>query len=63
LINLVSHAGQATQVEEFSQVAGKKDDSARLAEIRDILRARDWEHDDPQYALEAIDRIVMDGDE
>jgi hypothetical protein len=39
------------------------DDSAKLAAVRDVLSAFDWECDDRQYALEAIDRIVMDGGE
>ena len=34
------------------------DDARRLAEIRAILAAFDWEHSDRQYALEAIERIV-----
>ena len=34
------------------------DDSAKLAAVRDVLSAFDWEHDDRQYALEEIDRIV-----
>lgn len=34
------------------------EDARRLAEIRAILAAFDWEHDDRQYALEAIDRIA-----
>ena len=38
------------------------DDSAKLAAVRDVLAAFDWERDDRQYALEEIDRIVMDGD-
>ena len=34
------------------------DPAAQVAEIRAILAAFDWEHDDRQPALEAIDRIV-----
>jgi len=30
----------------------------KLAEIRAILAAFDWERDDRQYALEAIDAIL-----
>jgi hypothetical protein len=39
------------------------DDGAKLAAVRSVLSAFDWEHDDRQYALEAIERIVMHGDE
>jgi hypothetical protein len=34
------------------------DDSAKLAAVRDVLSNFDWESDDRQYALEAIDLIV-----
>ncbi len=34
------------------------DDSAKLAAVRDVLSAFDWERDDRQYALEEIERIV-----
>jgi hypothetical protein len=37
------------------------DDSVKLAAVRDVLAAFDWECDDRQYALEEIDRIVMGG--
>ena len=39
------------------------DDARRLAEVRDLLARFDWELDDRQYALEAIDRIVGSDDE
>lgn len=39
------------------------DDSAKLAAVRVVLSAFDWETDDRQYALEEIERIVMDGDQ
>ena len=29
-----------------------------IAEIRALLAAFDWEHDDRQYALEAVERIA-----
>ncbi len=38
------------------------EDTRRLAEVRGLLAAFDWEHDDRQYALEAIERIA-DGDD
>jgi hypothetical protein len=39
------------------------DDTAKLAAVRDVLSAFDWESDDRQYALEEIDRIVTGGAE
>jgi hypothetical protein len=33
-------------------------DESRLAEIRGLLAAFDWEHDSRQYALEEIERIA-----
>lgn len=33
-------------------------DSARLAEVRAVFDAFDWERDDRQYALEQIEMIV-----
>ena len=39
------------------------DSSAKLAAVRAVLSAFDWEHDDRQYALEEIERIAMDGAE
>lgn len=35
-----------------------EDTSAKLAAVRSVLSAFDWEHDDRQYALEEIERIV-----
>jgi nitrogen-specific signal transduction histidine kinase len=37
------------------------DDARDLREIRDLLARFDWEHDDRQLALEAIERIVDGG--
>lgn len=34
----------------------------RMAEVRAVLDAFDWEADDRQYALEKIDRIVAGGE-
>jgi hypothetical protein len=34
------------------------EDTRRLAEIREMLSRFDWEHDDRQLALEAIERIA-----
>src|SRR5207247_1387990 len=40
-------------------VAGQ--DTRRLDRIRVVLAEFDWEHDDRQFALEAIERIVEGG--
>lgn len=39
------------------------EDTRRLGQIRALLARFDWEHDDRQYALEAIERIVGDAPE
>lgn len=36
-------------------------DAVQIAAVRGILARFDWEHDDRQYALEEIDRIVTGG--
>jgi hypothetical protein len=38
-----------------------EEDTRRLAAIRDLLARFSWEHDDRQYALEAIERITDGG--
>ena len=40
---------------------GQAEDTRRLAAIRDVLAHFDWEHDDRQLALEAIERIADGG--
>jgi hypothetical protein len=37
-----------------------EDAAAKLARVRSVLAAFDWEHDDRQYALEEIDAIVSE---
>lgn len=37
---------------------GGEDPAATLDRVRRVLAEFDWEHDDRQYALEDIDRIV-----
>ena len=37
-----------------------EDAALKLAQIRAIFAAFDWEHDDRQYALEEIERIVSE---
>jgi hypothetical protein len=39
-------------------VAERQDEARQLAEVRAVFAAFDWEFDDRQYALEAIERIV-----
>jgi hypothetical protein len=41
--------------------ASEAEDSQRLDRVRVVLAKFDWEHDDRQYALEAIERIVDGG--
>ena len=43
------------------QVVGESEDTRRLNKIREVLQRFDWEFDDRQYALEAIERIVDGG--
>ncbi len=43
------------------QVVGESEDTRRLNAIRELLGRFDWEHDDRQFALEAIERIVDGG--
>jgi hypothetical protein len=40
---------------------GEVEDTRRLDRIRVVLAKFDWEHDDRQLALEAIDRIADGG--
>jgi hypothetical protein len=40
---------------------GEVEDTRRLDRIRVVLAKFDWEHDDRQLALEAIERIVDGG--
>jgi hypothetical protein len=42
-------------------VAERQDGARQLAEVRALLEAFDWEFDDRQFALEAIERIVTGG--
>jgi hypothetical protein len=42
--------------------AAEAEDTRRLNAIRDLLAHFDWEHHDRQLALEAIARIVDEGD-
>ena len=42
-------------------LAERQDDARQLAEVRAILAGFDWEFDDRQLALEAIERIVAGG--
>jgi hypothetical protein len=39
-------------------LAAYEDGAGALGEVRTVLAAFDWEHDDRQYALERIDRIA-----
>jgi hypothetical protein len=46
----------------LGMLAGRHDGARQLAEVREVLAAFDWEFDDRQYALEAIERIVTGGE-
>lgn len=46
------------QAQVHATLALAAEDTRRLAAIRDLLHHFDWEHDDRQYALEAIERIA-----
>lgn len=59
LLRLAEVAAQAAR--EISPEAPEDDvagDTRRLADIRALLARFDWEHDDRQLALEAIERIA-----
>jgi hypothetical protein len=43
------------------RLADDAEDTRRLAEIRAVLGRCDWEHDDRQLALEAVERIADGG--
>jgi hypothetical protein len=66
LLRLAEAVAQATH--ELGQLLDLSDDedqaagdTRRLDQIRVLLARFDWEHDDRQYALEAIGRIVSEG--
>jgi hypothetical protein len=46
----------------LAMLAERQDGARQLAEIRQLLADFDWEFDDRQYALEAIERIVTGGE-
>ena len=48
-------------VERLAAEDQAAEDTRRLGEIRKVLAHFDWEHDDRQYALEAIERITEGG--
>jgi hypothetical protein len=50
-------------LEIIDVLAERQDESSQLAEVRAVLAAFDWEFDDRQLALEAIERIVEVPDE
>ena len=52
---------QAAEDAAMDQIFGSGTDTRRLGEIRALLARFDWEHDDRQLALEAIERIVDGG--
>jgi len=64
LLRLAEVAAQAArEIGPESPEDDVAEDTRRLAEIRALLAAFDWEHDDRQYALERIEMIVADYDD
>lgn len=60
-LNVTGHL--AATVRSLLEVISEDEaDAGKLAEIRAILGAFDWEHDDRQYALEKIERIITGDD-
>jgi hypothetical protein len=59
MVEVAETRHQLAQV--LAVIAGRESEHAQLAEVRAVLAAFDWEHDDRQYALEAIERIVTGG--
>ncbi len=56
--------GAATMLDAFvrdHEQDGEAEDTRRLDRIRVVLAKFDWEHDDRQLALEAIERIAEGG--
>lgn len=52
-----------SDAECYAEGMSNTDPAVQVAEIRAILAAFDWEADnDPQYVLEAIDRIAGDAE-
>ena len=52
-----------TVIYDGGQQAAVSAEARMVGEVRAVLAAFDWEHDDRQYALEAIERIVSGDDE
>jgi hypothetical protein len=44
-------------------LAERQDEARQLAQVRQLLADFDWEFDDRQYALEAIERIATGGEQ
>ena len=55
------HAAAIKAVGEPPAAAAESGDTRRLNAIRELLSRFNWESDDRQYALEAIDRIADGG--
>ncbi len=50
------------QLGQVLDTIGQEPEAAKLAEIRAVLAAFDWEFDDRQLALEHIERITLGDD-
>ncbi len=58
---LVRAHGAGMMLDAYIRDHEQDEDTRRLAAIRGVLNRFDWEHDDRQLALEAIERIVEGG--
>jgi hypothetical protein len=60
LRNLTDALGGVLDAHQQQQqlAAGETGEAGKLAAIRTVLAAFEWEHDDRQYALERIDEIA-----
>ncbi len=61
LVSWASRMHSAAQLLDAYVRDAETDDARCLREIRDLLARFDWETDDRQYALEAIERIADGG--
>jgi hypothetical protein len=54
---------QAELEAALAELLADRPEAGKLAEVRAVLAAFDWERDDRQYALEHIERIVLGDDQ
>lgn len=61
LVTRAHEAGRAAAAEDTRRLGESRATVAAFDEVARILAAFDWEHDDRQRALEAIERVVLTG--